>query len=160
MMTTTEVNRLKSQIDKAILDMEELLPTPSGRGNTGAVAVRYWFYNWVERQIEGKLRKVTKEAVAIGVIFDHKKNPEAPFTDRSVYADDTVEIRVAVNAPGTRLDMDLLRFLLTDGGYIDQGTLEGLITKATKVNAPAHRFTATLIEGDRETQVLPRDTLY
>lgn len=159
MMTTTEVNRLKSQIDKAILDMEKLLPE-GGRGNTSAVAVRYWFYNWVERQIEGKLRKVTKEAMAVGVIFDHKKNPEAPFTDRSVYADETVEIRVAVNAPGTRLDLDLLRFLLTDGGYIDQGTLEGLITKATKQNAPAHRFTATLVEGSREIDVKPRDTLY
>lgn len=150
MLTTTEVNRLKADIDRAVETMEQLLPSPGS--NTGTIAVRYWFYNWLERQVEGKLRKVVKEAINAGVLFDHRKHPEAAFTDRSVYADGTTEIRVTVNAPSTRVDVDMLLQLLEKGKFIEHTKLTELVDLATKANSPAHKFSSSLVESRRESE--------
>ena len=158
MLTTTEVNRLKSDIDERLLEMERLLPQSSS--NTGETAVRYWFLNWLERQVEGRLRRITKQAISLGVIFDHKKQPEPPFTDRIVFADDTVEIRVKVNAPSTRLNIDRLKALLIEGKHIDHGTLEDYIGRATLEIAPAHHFSSTLVEGSRNHAATPYQQVY
>jgi hypothetical protein len=148
MLTTTEVNRLKADIDKHVSDMERLLPIV--QSNTGEIAVRYWFYNWLEKQVEGKLRRIVQQAIRAGVIFDHKKHPEPPFTERVVYSDDTTEIRLQVNAPGSRIDVDTLMNLLIAGKFIDHTQLTELADKATKVTSPAHKFSSSLIEDMKE----------
>lgn len=151
MFTATEVNRLKSNVDAMLIQAENMLPNTGT--NTGKVALLYWLYRWMERQIEGKFRRVTKDAIECGIIFDHKKAPLPEFTEMSLYKDDWVEVRVVVSAASKQVDLDHLSELLVTGDYITEHQLNLLKIEATKTNKPAHRFSAVLM-GD-ETKSLP-----
>lgn len=160
MLTTTEANLLKSNVDKSLLDMEKFLPT--AKSNVGEVALRYWLYNWAERQLASRLRSIDKEAILTGLIFDHKKHPLPAGTDRPLYQDENVAIRVEVKQPGKRIDVPMLRHLLLTGKHISATVLDELIAEATIENAPAHQFKSTLVEGELAQKEITttRDTIY
>lgn len=145
MLTTTDVKRLVSDLDYRIMDMEKVLPHP--QSNVGKVALDYWFLNWISKQVDGKIRKMLKEAVMLGVIPDHKKHPFPPFTQKVVYSDDVVQISVSVNAPSQSVKWDAVCQQLLDDKVISDGRLAQIIHDNTVDNAPAHKFSSILIEN-------------
>jgi hypothetical protein len=141
-LTTTEARRLTSAFDAKLIEMEHMLP--SSGTNRGAIALQYWFFNWMTKQLDGKLKRVTKEAITSGVIFDHKKSPLPPQTQKLVYSDDTVHISVTVNAAATRVDWSSVVQELVDRKLVSQSEIDELVSAHTKENAPAHKFTSFL----------------
>jgi hypothetical protein len=121
---------------------------PSAKSNTGAVALQYWLYNWLSKQVDGKLRTVTKEAIRTGVIFDHKEEPLPGGTVKQVYSDDMVAISVSVNQPTSSVKWDRVRQALVDGGYIGEHDLGDIVHRHTVKNAAAHKFSSVLIEKE------------
>jgi len=158
MLTTSDNARLVADVDKALIDMEQLLP--SAASNTGAVALRYWLWNRVDGFVKAKCRAIDKEALSAGVLFDHKDNPQAPGTDLEFYRDDHVSIRVEVRTATTRLNINRLKLLLVQSGCISATALDELIDEATTTNAPPHFFRSSLVDDDAPTVKTPADTIY
>jgi hypothetical protein len=152
-LTTNEARRLVSSLDAKLLELEHALPTSPS--NTGQVALRYWFYNWLARQVDGKLRKAVNEAIETGVIFDHKAKPLEGGTVKPVYDDDMVGVTVSVSRSTHSIKWDRVREDLVDGGYISKHTLGELIAKHTSANAAAHKFSSVLKESDKPISAEP-----
>jgi len=160
MLTTSEAGRLRSFVDAGLMNLEDLLPTAAS--NTGAVALRYWLWNWVSKQVQAKVKVADKEAIRVGALFDHKDKPLAPGTNLEIYRDDNVSIGVEVRQPSRRLDINRLKLLLINTGRISESELDEMIDAATNDTAPAHLFRSTLVEGNsgNESHKTVADTLY
>jgi hypothetical protein len=121
--------------------------TPSRAMDKPAVAMRYHLATTRAREDNAEKESATKAAVASGVLFDHKANPEEPGTNRVVYDDGTVHIVVKVASAGERLDGPAFLEALVTVLKVPPAKLQRLVAKHTHPTAAAHSFTSSLVEG-------------
>src|SRR5678815_5817041 len=87
MLTATDANLLRSKLDKAVLNIGKTNGTklPAPKSNTEGVALQYWLWSHVAKQVEALRKSASREAIKVGVIFDHTKDPQDPGTEKLIY---------------------------------------------------------------------------
>ena len=147
MLTATDANLLRSKLDKAVLNIGKTNGTklPAPKSNTEGVALQYWLWSHVAKQVEALRKSASREAIKVGVIFDHTKDPQDPGTEKLIYRSDSVFVTLRVANPSTRVDNDTLIRELRKAG-VKQTVLDNAIIAATKTNNAPHYFSANLVE--------------
>jgi len=117
---------------------------PRSKKNTEAAAWDYHVASQLLRAAEARREKAHKACVTLGVMFDHKKNPDPVGTDRLVYPGDVVEISVKVTTATTKLDAVELGVRLVKAG-LSIKIVEKLYRECTVENDAPHKFTTSLV---------------
>lgn len=147
MISATDANKLRSGIDKALLNIGKTNGTklPQSKSNSGQAALQYWLATMVVRFANNMMKKATADAIKEGVIFDHKKHPLPAGVNKMFYQSDVVNVVIETRAASTRVDLDKLRTKLREAKVKDT-VIDEAFAGATVSNAPPHLFHATLVE--------------
>ena len=87
--------------------------------------------------------KATREAIKLGVLFDHEKHPKPAGYEGVVYRGSGVTISLKVGQPGDALDVE--SFLESLGKHLKPAVIRRLVAKHRSATAAAHTFTSSLI---------------
>ena len=86
--------------------------------------------------------KATREAIRLGVLFDHEKHPREPGTECVVYRGSAVTISLKVGNPGDALDVE--SFLDDLAAYLKPAVIRRLVARHRSATAAPHSFVSTL----------------
>ena len=87
--------------------------------------------------------KATREAIRLGVLFDHEKYPKAAGYEGVVYRGSAVTISLKVGNPGDALDVE--SFLESLSAYLKPGVIKRLVARHRSSTAAPHTFVSTLV---------------
>lgn len=117
---------------------------PRSTKHTDKIAWEYHVASHLARIAEARREKAHREAVKLGVLFDHRKEPLPEGTDQLIYAGDIVEIAVKVTTPADRLDPTELGVALVKAG-VAMKTVEKVFRACTHQTAAPHKFVSSLV---------------
>jgi hypothetical protein len=89
--------------------------------------------------------KATREAIRLGVLFDHEKHPKPAGYEGVVYSGSAVTISLKVGQAGDALDVE--SFLESLADYLTPGVIKRLVAKHRSATAAPHTFSSTLVGG-------------
>ena len=121
---------------------------PRSRTPKEAAALAYYVGATKAREGEAEKQLAHKAAVALGVLPDHRANPEPPGTDRTVYQGREVLITMTVVSPTVRLILNVSEFT---AALVKAGVKPALLAKLERkhthevATAAAHIFQAGLV---------------
>lgn len=108
------------------------------------IAWEYHIASHLARIAEARRERAHRDAVKLGVLFDHTKAPLPQGTEQVVYAGDVVEIAVKVTTPADRLDPTELGVALVKVG-VPMRTVEKVFRQCTHQTAAPHRFVSSIV---------------
>lgn len=140
-MTARVKNKIMDTLNLAFSAIGTTLntrPPKLPKNNTAPYAWELFVANHLYTMATARRKKAREQAIQVGVLFDHEKEPREPGTDEIVYEDDHVVVTLAVNNPATRINPDLLVNYLD--GKVDAELLRDAVRHATFQTRPAHEF--------------------
>ena len=87
--------------------------------------------------------KATREAIRLGVLFDHEKHPKPAGYEGVVYRGSAVTISLKVGQPGDALDVE--SFLESLAAYLKPAVIRRLVARHRSSTASPHTFTSSLV---------------
>ena len=117
---------------------------PRAKLNTEPAAWEVFVSGHLLRIAEARKKKAVRDAIKLGVMFDHEKQAMVAGTEALIYAGDVVEISVSVTSPGTKVDMEALGLAIVKAG-VKLPAYERMLAACTSENRPPHKFVASLI---------------
>jgi hypothetical protein len=135
---------LKSNIirDFELLGIETHKP-PRSKDNRALIAWEFFTSYTLKACAEARYKKAAKEAIKVGVIFDHEKEPLAAGTKDVCYAGDHITVNVEVRQPYAKVDPEKLCGYLRGKG-VSQQYLDEALAYATSMTKAPHVFRAEL----------------
>jgi hypothetical protein len=106
-------------------------------------ALTYHIAAQAKRTATADKDKATREAIKLGVLFDHERNPREPGTECVVYRGAAVTISLKVGQPGDALDVE--SFLESLAAYLKPGVIKRLVARHRSATAAPHTFSSSLV---------------
>jgi hypothetical protein len=105
-------------------------------------ALTYHLAAQAKRTATADKDKATREAIKLGVLFDHEKHPREPGYEGVVYRGAAVTISLKVGQPGDALDVE--SFLESLGKHLKSAVIRRLVARHRSTTAAPHSFVSTL----------------
>ena len=105
-------------------------------------ALTYHLAAQAKRTATADKDKATREAIRLGVLFDHEKYPKAAGYEGVVYRGSAVTISLKVGQPGDALDVE--SFLESLADYLTPGVIKRLVARHRSATAAPHTFVSTV----------------
>jgi len=106
-------------------------------------ALTYHLAAQAKRTATADKDKATREAIRLGVLFDHEKYPKAAGYEGVVYRGSAVTISLKVGNPGDALDVE--SFLESLAKHLKPAVIRRLVARHRSATAAPHTFTSNLV---------------
>jgi hypothetical protein len=143
-LSTARKNDYIARLRQGLLELGTTMRLPKGKGNTAPFAMELFLSYILQSYATARYNAARKNAVKVGVLFDHEKKPLPPGTKKEIYNDTAVCISVEVRSPYAKTDIDKLSAFLIGRGVSSDDMVDA-IKFASSDTKPPHIFTADLV---------------
>ena len=133
-----------------IKPMEQLIAqyTVGLKSNSEPICVELYVLQHIQAIIDKATKLATKRAIDAGVLFDHKKSPQAASTTAILFDGERMHVECATRPSGTLLDTTKAKVELVKSG-VPYDTVNKAFDDATKEKATSHSFKITIKDYDQ-----------
>ena len=106
-------------------------------------ALTYHLAAQAKRTATADKDRATREAIRLGVLFDHEKHPKPAGYEGVVFSGSAVTISLKVGQPGDALDVESFLDELTK--HLKPAVIRRLVARHRSATAAPHTFVSTLV---------------
>jgi len=122
-------------------------PTTEKTTNRSGIAYDLAVAELVKNRAMSIYRSAVKAAIEAGIMFDHTKKPLTHGgIFKELFRDDIVHVYVKTSEPHDRVDMSLLRDIITSKFKVGFTDFDLAVRAATKKTNPPHEFHADIVQ--------------
>jgi hypothetical protein len=152
--TTSTLNKLRNALRNAVTNIGNTngtkRPPTDTNDNRQGIAYELAVAQLVTKRAEARYKEAIKQAIAAGVMFDHKLDPLLANSVKELYRDDIVSVTVRTTSPHSRMNTSKLRDALVQKHGMSFDQVNELFIASTDKSKPPHEFIADIITSEGE----------